>query len=78
MTEKPSAPMGLGKAPSIAFPTAGVPTAHRAVVADGEDIRLVLYTGDECLSDLPLGPADALRLARELLNAARRRMGRAE
>jgi hypothetical protein len=80
---EPRAVRGRGAAApfgSIAFgariPSAGAPTAHRALVADGEDMRLQFYRGDECLGDMPLGPADAIRLASELLNAARRRMGR--
>jgi hypothetical protein len=79
-TTKPMAPFRGGcMAPAGGFfiPAAGAPTADRGVVDDGTgDIRLQLYRGDECLGDMPLGPADALRIASELLNAARRRMGR--
>jgi hypothetical protein len=39
---------------------------------------LQLCRGDTCLGDVPVGPAGAVRLASELLLAARRRMGRAE
>jgi hypothetical protein len=69
--------------PSVRSPSAprirraSAPAAHRVVVADGEDLRLQLYRGDECLGDMPLGPADAATLASELLNAGKRRMGRA-
>jgi hypothetical protein len=52
--------------------------ATRAVVTDppGEPTILTLYGEDGALAAIPLGPADAIALASDLLNAARRRMGR--
>jgi hypothetical protein len=54
--------------------------ATRALVLDTDVIALVINGEQDgettILTSLILGPADALRLASELLNAARRRMGR--
>lgn len=59
------------------FATADIVSATHAVVVDTDTIRLVLTLGDEVITRLPLGPADALALASDLLLAARRRLGRA-
>jgi hypothetical protein len=52
--------------------------ATRAVVADapGEPTTLTLYDESGGLAVIVLGPADAVRIASDLLNAARRRFGR--
>lgn len=50
--------------------------ATHYVVVSAEDLRLVLTVGDEPAVSLVLGPADALALASDLLNAARLRSGR--
>jgi hypothetical protein len=52
--------------------------ATRAMVIEqpGEPIKLALCDDASALASLPLGPADAIKLASDLLNAARRRMGR--
>ena len=55
--------------------TAGHPATHYVVVS-AEDLRLVLTVGDEPAISLVLGPADAMALACDLLNAARPRLGR--
>ena len=54
------------------------PVAGRGVVSDpaGASTLLTLYTGDQALAELPLGPAEAVALASDMLNAARRRYGR--
>ena len=56
-----------------------IPIAGRGVVSDppGASTLLTLYTGDQALAELPLGPAEAVALASDMLNAARRRYGRA-
>ena len=52
--------------------------AGRGVVSDppGATTTLTLYTGDQALAALQLGPAEAVALASDLLLAARRRYGR--
>jgi hypothetical protein len=54
--------------------------ATRAIITDppGEPSTLTLYRDDDALAAIPLGPADAVRLASDLLLAARRRFGRPE
>jgi hypothetical protein len=56
------------------------PVATRALLieAAGEPIKLAQCSDDESLAVLTLGPADAVALASDLLNAARRRLGRGE
>jgi hypothetical protein len=56
------------------------PVATRATLIEsgGEPLKLVLRSDDESLAVLTLGPADAVALASDLLNAARRRLGRGE
>ena len=58
---------------------APAPRAGRAVVADppGGSTTLTMYFADKALAELPLGPAEAVALASDMLNAARRRYGRA-
>ena len=58
---------------------APAPRAGRAVISDppGSPSMLMLYTGDEALAEMQLGPAEAVALASDMLNAARRRYGRA-
>jgi hypothetical protein len=53
-------------------------SATRAVVTDspGEPTTLTLYAEDIALAAVVLGPADAVWVASDLLNAARRRLGR--
>jgi len=53
--------------------------ATSAVVADppGEPTTLTLYAEDSALASITLGPAECVALASDLLNAARRRFGRA-
>ena len=55
-----------------------MPVAGRAVVSDppGAPSILTLYTGDQALAELQLGPAEAVALASDLLLSARRRYGR--
>ena len=55
-----------------------IPIAGRGVVSDppGAPSLLTLYTGDQALAQLPLGPAEAVALTSDLLLAARRRYGR--
>jgi hypothetical protein len=50
----------------------------RALILEcaGEPTKLILLSGDTAIASLPLGPADAVALASDLLLAARRRMGR--
>ncbi|MGE0118695.1 MAG: hypothetical protein AB7S71_18210 [Dongiaceae bacterium] len=52
--------------------------AARCVIVDapGEPTTLVLYTDDGALGSIQLGPADAVRVASDLLLSARRRLGR--
>jgi hypothetical protein len=50
--------------------------ATNATIVDGADIRLALTLGDEVVANIVLGPADAIRIASDLLLAGRRRMGR--
>jgi hypothetical protein len=50
--------------------------ATHALVTSTEIIRLTLTSGDRPLASIPLGSADAVRLASDLLNAARVRCGR--
>jgi hypothetical protein len=52
--------------------------AARCVIVDapGEPTTLVLYTDDGALGSIQLGPADAVRIASDLLLSARRRLGR--
>ncbi len=49
----------------------------KVVDPPGASTMLTLYTGDQALAELPLGPAEAVALASDMLNAARRRYGRA-
>ena len=44
----------------------------------GATTTLTLYSADQALAELPLGPAEAVALASDLLLSARRRVGRAE
>jgi hypothetical protein len=44
----------------------------------GEPVKLLLCADDAMLASLILGSADAIALASDLLNAARRRLGRGE
>ncbi len=55
------------------------PVAGRGVVSDppGGSTTLTMYAADRALAQLPLGPAEAVALASDMLNAARRRYGRA-
>ena len=55
------------------------PIAGRAVISDppGSPSMLTLFTGDEALAEMQLGPAEAVSLASDLLLSARRRYGRA-
>jgi hypothetical protein len=57
-----------------------MPVATRAIVVEqaGEPSVLTLYGEDGEPAAIPLGPADAMHLASDLLNAARRRLGRGE
>ena len=55
-------------APSVA--------AVRCVVTSAETIELMLYAADQALGSIVLGPADAVRIASDLLNATRPRLGR--
>jgi hypothetical protein len=50
--------------------------ATHALVVSTEIIRLVLTVGDKPLASIVLGSADAVALARTLLNAACPRFGR--
>jgi hypothetical protein len=52
--------------------------ATRAMVIEqpGEPIKVAPCDDGTALASLVLGPADAIKLADDLLNAARRRMGR--
>ena len=52
-------------------------TATSAVVVDGADVKLAVTCGDESSMALPLGPADRIALACDLMAAARRHLGRA-
>lgn len=56
-----------------------IPIAGRAVISDppGSPSMLTLYTGDEALAEMQLGPAEVVSLASDLLLSARRRYGRA-
>jgi hypothetical protein len=56
------------------------PVATRAIVIEqaGEPVKLLLCADDAMLASLLLGPADAAALASDLLNSARRRLGRGE
>ena len=57
---------------------AAPPEASRAIVADADVTALTLYRDDDALAAIPLGPAEAVRLASDLLLSARRRFGRPE
>jgi hypothetical protein len=54
--------------------------ATRALVIEqpGEPIKVALCDDATALASLVLGPADAIALTSDLLNAARRRMGRGD
>ena len=56
-----------------------IPIAGRGVVSDppGASTMLTMCAGERALAQLPLGPAEAVALASDLLLAARRRYGRA-
>lgn len=57
---------------------AAAPSATRAVVADppGEPTTLTMHDESGAIATLTLGPAECIALASDLLNAARRRIGR--
>jgi hypothetical protein len=58
---------------------ANIPATRAMVIEQaGEPTKLVLTSDDGALASLVLGPADAIALASDLLNAARRRLGRGE
>ena len=50
--------------------------ATRAIVTDADAITMTLYTDDSTLAAIVLGPADAVRLASDLLLSARCHLGR--
>ena len=55
------------------------PVAGRGIVSDppGGSTTLTMYFADKALAELQIGPAEAVALASDMLNAARRRYGRA-
>lgn len=67
----------IGKTSVIEKNDQSPPAASRAVVADGADIVLTVYSGEDgALAAMTLGPHQALDIAHNLLAAARRRFGR--
>jgi hypothetical protein len=56
--------------------TTPVATRAKLIESAGEPLKLVLRSDDESLAVLTLGPADAVALDADLLNGARRRLGR--